>query len=125
MRSTAFTALLSSLIRERKKKSAAEVVVPAEEPINQKPAGVHTQSPSKPGVLFWTDGKARTMPVALRAVAMLTLLAFVAWLFVIGGLMVAAPFSRLALTLAVMSWMTLLLPCQVWGHLTCLRSLSC
>ena len=80
LRSTAFTALLS-LMEKKWCTAAAAAAVSAVEKAPQAQA----QPPSKPGELFWTDGKARSMPVVFRVAAMLTLLAFVAWIFIIGG----------------------------------------
>lgn len=72
-----------------------------------------TRRPSEPGVIYWTDGKAKTMPLFLRAVAMLSLLLFVSWIWIIGFNLVFAPFSRVSATIAVCLWATLLLPTAV------------
>lgn len=123
---TVCTAMLSTLWEKKGQLATSAVALAAvEQKASQwaaaEPAAASDEqqarpaSPSQPGQLFWTDGKARTMPVLLRAVAMLTLLAFIAWLYVVGVLMLMAPFSKLALTLAAGVWLTSLLPCQVGG----------
>lgn len=75
-----------------------------------------TRRPSEPGVMYWTDGKAKTMPLVLRAIAMLSLLLFVSWIWIIGFNLVFAPFSRVSATIAVCLWATLLLPTAVSTH---------
>lgn len=68
---------------------------------------------SEPGMLFWTDGKARHMPFIHRAAAMATLAIFLSWIYVIGFSLLFTPISIVAATLAVGMWVTVLLPCQV------------
>jgi hypothetical protein len=68
---------------------------------------------SEPGVLFWTDGKARSMPFIQRAAAMATLAIFLSWIYVIVFSLLFTPISIVAATLAVGMWVTVLLPCQV------------
>ncbi len=134
MRTTACTALLGALMKEASKSAEAEqqqtspapqsnpseaaasetrstaVIAAADDQCS--PAAVR-QPASQPGRIFWTDGKAKDMSFALRAVAMVTLLLFVSWIWIISFLMLGAPFSKVAATLAVGAWLTLLLPCQV------------
>lgn len=114
------TALLGCLIRQQQASSvleeASQLQDAATQPqdAGQQPAAVDAAAPrSQPGVMFWTDGKAKTMPGPLRAVAMATLLFFISWIWIISFLMLGAPFSKVAATLAVGFWLTLLLPCQV------------
>jgi hypothetical protein len=68
---------------------------------------------SQRGVLVCTDGVYEDMPVGQRLLAQLTLAGFTSWLYVLGGLLLAALFSRAALTLAVLVCATLALPCHV------------
>lgn len=65
--------------------------------------------------MFWPDGKAKTQHPVLRGVAMATLLIFIAWIYVISFIILAAPFSTLGLTVCLCVWGTLLLPCHVSG----------
>lgn len=46
-----------------------------------------------------------------EAIAALTLLLFIAWIYVLAVLMLAAPFSPLAAAAALVAWGTLALPC--------------
>ena len=117
------TALLGCLIRQQQASSvpdeASQLHEAATQPQeagqpHQQPTAVDAAAPrSQPGVMFWTDGKAKTMPGPLRAAAMATLLFFISWIWIISFLMLGAPFSKVAATLAVGFWLTLLLPCQV------------
>lgn len=128
MRTTACTALLGLFMKEAASKTEQQQPAPSCNPreaaaSDQTPVAVDAaaeeqcSSPAaparQPGTLFWTDGKAKDMGFALRAVAMVTLLLFVSWIWIISFLMLGAPFNKVAATLAVGAWLTLLLPCQV------------
>lgn len=51
------------------------------------------------------------MPFWQQCLAMATLLLFIAWIYVLAALMLAAPFSPLAAAAALAAWGTLMLPC--------------
>jgi hypothetical protein len=51
------------------------------------------------------------MPFWQQCLAMATLLLFMAWIYVLAGLMLAAPFSPLAAAAVILTWGTLMLPC--------------
>jgi hypothetical protein len=123
MRSTAFTAMLALLDWNTSTVSSTEQQAGSPsttEPAVSSPAQQQTREPStsEPGVMFWTDGKAKTMPVFYRAMAMVTLLFFVSWIWIIAFMILATPFSKLVATVTVLAWLTLLLPTQV-------RSIPC
>eukprot|EP00882_Tetradesmus_deserticola_P006767 GHRQ01007123.1.p1 GENE.GHRQ01007123.1~~GHRQ01007123.1.p1 ORF type:complete len:345 (+),score=115.83 GHRQ01007123.1:1057-2091(+) len=59
---------------------------------------------------LYTEGTS-TMPIWQQCLAMATLLVFIAWIYVLAILMLAAPLSPLAATAALAAWSTLLLPC--------------
>jgi hypothetical protein len=83
---------------------------------------------SEPGMLFWTDGRARSMPFIHRAAAMATLAIFLSWIYVIGFSLLFTPISIVAATLAAGMWVTVMLPCQVRslpGQAYCLKPARC
>lgn len=138
MRTTAFTAILQYALLQYKNYSKQSTVLQEQKQV-QEPISPATSdsappspaeqapskaSPSQPGVMFWTDGKAKSMPFYLRAVAMVTLLLFVSWIWIIAFMLLAAPFSKIAATLAVALWATLMLPCQV-SIITSICPLAC
>lgn len=118
MRSTACTAILalldwntSTVCSTEEQAGCPSTTEPAVSPAVQH----QTMQPSRsePGVMFWTDGKAKTMPVFYRAMAMLSLLLFVSWIWIIAFMILASPFSKLVATVTALTWLTLLLPTQV------------
>lgn len=118
MRSTACTAILALMDWNTYTVSSTgqQTCSPSPtEPDVSSTAQQQTREPStsQPGVMFWTDGKAKTMPVYYRAMAMVTLLFFVSWIWIIAFGILATPFSKLIATLTVLAWLTLLLPTQV------------
>lgn len=52
------------------------------------------------------------MPFWQECLAAVTLPLFIAWIYVLAGLMLAAPFSPLAAAAALGVWGTLILPCS-------------